>query len=597
MENKCYPDRRQAGRQPTARHRSVPMRAVVLFKLSTLLLSVFTLNVSAGAYGQYVDLHLKNSDLNTFVKQIRKQTGYSFVYNAELKKILRPFTVDVENGSLKSALDRAFAGQSVDYRIEGKLITLLPRKSVIPQSGSPETQPPVDGERQSAASGQVLDNLGNPLPNATVRIKNTQTFTVTDEKGFFRLENVGEAAVLQVSFLGYQTVEIAATANLGRIVLQPIREELEEVVVHTGFQTLNKERATGSFASIEKEQLERPGTNIAQRIIGTSAGVQATLDVDGNPRFEIRGQTSLNIRNGNTLTANAYPLVVVDGFAVQGDFGSINPNDVESITILKDAAAASIWGARAANGVIVIVTKKGRMGIPLKVDFQAFTRIGSPFDLDYVNPLASSRETIEYEKRAFNRWSAITNSGSLNSNYSYQWSLGLVAMSEHDLGFLSEADRDAELARLQTLDNRQQIRDLLLARPMSQQYNLTFREGSARMNNLFSLMHERNQSNFRETLNARSMLNYRTTAKVFPWLDFHGSAMLQYNDHQRNGVSLGDIQGLSPYDMLVNPDGSYTNRSWSVLCRWTNSRMRTGRTIPFGKSMRATAIPRNSTRG
>ncbi|MCK7554026.1 TonB-dependent receptor plug domain-containing protein [Chitinophaga sedimenti] len=143
-------------------------------------------------------------------------------------------------------------------------------------------------------------------------------------------------------------------------------------VVNTGFQQLNKERATGSFGYIDKEQLGRPTTNIASRIIGTTAGVQAKLDVDGNPTFEIRGKSS--------LYATASPLVVVDGFPISGDFNTINPNDVESVTILKDAAAASIWGARSANGVIVVTTKKGQKGTPLRVDFSAFTKMGGKFD-------------------------------------------------------------------------------------------------------------------------------------------------------------------------------------------------------------------------
>src|SRR5690606_8700261 len=120
----------------------------------------------------------------------------------------------------------------------------------------------------------------------------------------------------------------------------------EEVVISTGYQTLSKERATGSFDIIDPTQLDKPATNIGSRIIGQAAGVQASVDVNGNPTVEIRGQTS--------LYANSAPLIVVVGFAIQGDFNSINPNDVESVTILKDAAAASIWGARSANGVIVI---------------------------------------------------------------------------------------------------------------------------------------------------------------------------------------------------------------------------------------------------
>src|SRR5690606_12355333 len=309
-------------------------------------------------------------------------------------------------------------------------------------------------------------------------------------------------------------------------------------------------RATGAFGTVSREQLDKPATNIAQRLIGTNAGVQASLNADGNPSFEIRGRTS--------LYANASPLVVVDGFPIQGDFNSINPNDVESVTILKDAAAASIWGARAANGVIGGVTRKAAQD-PVRVDLQAFTRFGDKIDLDYARALASSAETVDYETMSFNKWSARENTGAWRTNYNKQWSLATVALSEHHLGYITEAERDAELARLRTLDNRQQIKDHLLANPVDQQYNLTISSGTSRMSNVFSLMYEDRQSNFVNTESKRYMLNWRNTTGMFDWLDFNISAMLQYTDSHNNGVGLGDIQGMSPYEMLINPDGSLTN--------------------------------------
>jgi TonB-linked SusC/RagA family outer membrane protein len=335
------------------------------------------------------------------------------------------------------------------------------------------------------------------------------------------------------------------------------------VAANTGFQRISRERSTGSYNVISGDQLDKPSTNIGQRLIGTTAGMQARLDVNGNPTFEIRGQTS--------LYANAQPLVVVDGFPIQGDFNSINPNDVESVTILKDAAAASIWGARSANGVIVVVTKRAKKGVPLKVEFNAFTRMGKKFDLDYVNPLASSELTVDYEKMSFNKWSAQINSGAFQTNYGKSWSLATVALSEYDLGFIDAAQRDAILNQLKTQSNKQQISDYLLSNPVSQQYNLTLTGGSERMSNLMSLMYEDNQSNFKETNNKRYMLNFRNNSNVFDWLDFNFTGMLLSNQQNNSGAGLGDIQGLSPYEMLVNPDGSLANNSrfyWPIMERF-----------------------------
>ncbi len=399
--------------------------------------------------------------------------------------------------------------------------------------------------------GRVVDDKGEPLVGANVRVANQKKSTLTGVNGDFVLYNVNEGAALVVSFLGYNTREITAAATPILVTLSQISAELKSVtVVNTGYQTLSKERATGAFNVVSGEQLDKPATNISQRLIGTTAGLQARLDSDGNPTFELRGQTS--------LTANARPLVVVDGFAVQGDFNTINPNDVESITVLKDAAAASIWGAKSANGVIVITTKRAKKGTPLRVNFSAFTKVSEKLDLDYVNPLASSAETIDYEIKSFGNWSAQTNPGSLASNY-FAWSLGTTALNESLLGFITPTERDALLAKYRTQDNRDQIRDELLTNPSTQQYNLNISGASENLSHNLSLLFEDTKSNFKGTDNKKYVLNYRTTASIFKWLDLEFAGLANYNKINSNGVSLGDIQGLSPYELLKNEDGSLTN--------------------------------------
>jgi len=394
---------------------------------------------------------------------------------------------------------------------------------------------------------------GNTIPGASISIKGTNLVTITDASGKFSINVPPSAAYLVVSFVGLTTAEVKLTgANRYDVALNPQNISFNEVVV-TGYQKISKERAPGAFDVISKDQLDKPTTNIATRLVGTVAGLQAKLDVDGNPTFQIRGLSS--------LYANSTPLIVVDGFAIQGDFNSINPNTVESITVLKDAAAASIWGARSANGVIVITTKQGTKNTPLKVEFSAFTRIGNKFDLSYVNPLASSAETVEYEKLAFNKWGGMVNNGSLTSNYSKSWSQATVALSENYLGFTTISQRDAILELLKKQDNRSQISDNLLANPVNTQYNLALYGSSGKLNNSLSLLYETNQSNFNETYSKKYTVNYRANAEIFKWLGLNLSFLTQYNDKKNSGVSLADIQGLSPYDQLKNPDGSLTNIS------------------------------------
>jgi TonB-dependent SusC/RagA subfamily outer membrane receptor len=198
------------------------------------------------------------------------------------------------------------------------------------------------------------------------------------------------------------------------------------------------------------------------------AGMQIKTDANGNPTIQVRGQTTLT---GNFLGAGNTPLIVVDGFAITGTevnsaiqpFGNINPNDVEDITVLKDAAAASIWGARSSNGVIVITTKRGSKNSPLSINFSANTRLAKKQDVSYITGLAGSAETVDFEQLAFNKWGANPNNGTIFSNSIT--SQATVIMNEHYLGYLTEDQRNAGLAQLKTQDNRGQISDYLLENP------------------------------------------------------------------------------------------------------------------------------------
>lgn len=521
-------------------------QTVMRINLTCILLLMTLMQVSASGFAQRLTLSRKNITLEQLFREIKAQSGYDFLYEPQELRNAKRISINVNRAQLRNVLDEAFNQQPLTYTIDQNTIVVRRKeKSLFDVIG--------DFFKKINISGKVMDEKGNPLPGATVKVKGTNKAVITNAQGNFRLNDVEEGVVLIVSYIGYKPKEITGKSGFMSIVLNELSAELASVtVVSTGYQSLPKERATGSFNVVSGEQLDKPTTNIAQRLIGTTAGMQAKLDADGNPTFEIRGQTSLN-------TATTRPLVVVDGFAIQGEFNTINPNDVESITVLKDAAAASIWGARSANGVIVVVTKKAKKEVPLQVDFSAFTRISSKLDLDYVNPLATSTETIDYEMKSFGNWSAQINTGSLQSNVGWAWSLGSTAMNEHSLGFITLDQRNALLDKYRTQSNKDQIRDELLKNPSVQQYNLSISGASSKMRNNLSLLFEDGQSNFKGTSNKKYMANYRSSIDLFKWLELDFSGLVNYNKLNNNGVSLGDIQGLSPYEMLKNEDGSLTN--------------------------------------
>lgn len=592
-----------------------------IMRMLIFIIFSMSLAVSARTSSQNVTLSGTKMPLEKVFSSIKKQTGYLVFANRDLLAPSTAVSFSVTNMPLMEFLDQLLIDQPLSYKIEDKTIVLY--EKVLPSKLRYVDQlVPL-----AVISGRIRGQDGSPLAGITFS-RNNAAIGISDSEGRFSF-SANEGDIITVSAVGYlglkfrvvtgtnqtglravlvssdkpaggdetQTEKVSAsslqnTNNGLLIVLIPSIATLEniEVAVSTGYQTIAKERATGSFGVISKEQLEKPTTNIASRLIGTTAGLQANLDVDGNPTFRLRGQTTL-IPEDAVQPLAQQPLVVLDGFPIQGDFSTINPNDVESVTILKDAAAASIWGARAANGVIVVVSKSGKTGTPLKVEFSAFTKMGKKFDLDYVNPLATSAETVEYEKASFNKWSAQTNSNSLSNDYYKIWSLGTTALSEHALGFLTLTERDAILEQLKTQSNKQQIADHLLANPTTQQYALNLSGSSSRMTNNLSLLFENNQTNFKESYQERYMLNYRSTSQLFKWLALNIGGMVQYNKNTNNGANnqsraqptshaevyngtataLGTIAGLSPYELLVNPDGTLTNihqYPWPLLERF-----------------------------
>lgn len=528
-------------------HSFFKTKTFLVVKLSTIFIFLACLQVSASGNSQSISITGKNITLKKAFTEIQKQSGFTFLYFDKDLLNAKRITIHAQNEDMKEVLNKIFAGQPLTYSIINETIVVKEKEVVMqPVTTEEQVQQTID------VRGKIVNTRGEPVI-ASVAVKGTATGVTTNSKGEFEIKDIDENAVLVISGVGIETFEVKVKGQTQLNLTAKIKiVAVEEImIVNTGYQTISKERSTGSYGVIEKEQLEKPSTNISQRLIGMVSGLQAkTLDVNGNPTFEIRGKTS--------LTANANPLIVVDGFPVQGDFNSINPNDVESVTVLKDAAAASVWGSRSANGVIVITTKKARIASPLKVGFNAFTSIGAKFDLNYVRPLASSAETVEYERLTYNYWKIIPDPNDVTT-VGYNYGKASILMNEASLGFITPAQREAGLETLKKLDNRQQIKDYLLANPTSTQYNLSLSGGTERMSNNLSLMHEKNQSNFKETGNKRYIASFRNNSEITKWMGLDLNATYIYNKANNNGVTLANIQAMSPYDMLKNPDGSLTD--------------------------------------
>jgi TonB-linked SusC/RagA family outer membrane protein len=531
-------------------------KTLMRMKLLAVMMLIGVLQLSASVKGQVAEVNMSMQDANLveFFTEIRNQTEYDFLYNHDLVMSKESVDVDVNAKDLKELLEGVLYQRDLDFQVDDNVIIISEREYVAPVA-----KPVV--QEETKVKGTVTDETGVALPGVSILVKGTNIGTATDIDGNYVLEIPADAEILVFSFIGMETQEIAFTGQkVLNVTLGADTEQMAEVVV-TGYQTISKERATGSYDKVDRVQISKPSTSVADRLVGTVVGLHKRLGTqyDDEGGLQIRGVTSLG--------SNASPLIVVDGFAIEGTLESINPNDIESVTVLKDAAAASIWGARSANGVIVITTKKAKKG-DVKVEVSSWVKFEPKMDLDYANPLASSAEVVEYEQMGFNTnffggstmpvendFNKVLNSYNTDQYYSS----AVIAMNENRLGFLSDADMNATLAKLRNQNNKKQIKDHLLASPFTQQHNVIVSGGSENMSNTLSLLFESGNDYFKGNDRKKYNINYRNNVKLAKWLDFSFSGMFQYNDSNNNGVSLSDIQAMSPYDMLLNEDGSYAD--------------------------------------
>ncbi len=421
----------------------------------------------------------------------------------------------------------------------------------------------VPGMAQGAQNGQVvkgrvLDSDGLPVAGAAVVNRADNTHAITDANGEYQIAVKDPAgSVLEISFLGMDPVSVPVSGR-GWIetTMQPDKLALDEVVV-TGYQTISKERATGAFDKVDQKHLAQPTANIGERLIGTAAGLAATTDANGDVTFQVRGLSTL-------VASNKDPLLIVDGFPVEASINTLNPNTIESVTVLKDAAAASIWGAKAANGVIVITTKDGKAAAggkgKTRVTFNAMWKVSPKIDMDYYTANASNDEVIDWQiytfkNKMFGRMALIADSnGNNNIRYNYNsYSNLFVMLNENRLGYVSDSELDSYIAKIRTQSNRQQIKDYLLACPSVQQYNLNIAQSGERVNSNVSILYEGGQRYLQGNNYDKYTFNTNTTVNLYKWLDFNLNGAFYYNVAHNNGVNFRGPE----FEMFFDENGNY----------------------------------------
>lgn len=311
--------------------------------------ALFGLNLTISA--QNITLNASNITVKEAMDELKSQSGYSFVFSSADVNTRKKISVLAENMPLNGVIEQILQGQELTYEIQGKSIIL--RKSDVDST-------PARNQRKRQVTGIVRDSRGEPIIGANVVVKGTTQGTITDIDGNFSIADVPDNATLQVSYIGFNTKEIALKGKTDVIVaLNEDTQVLDEVVV-IGYGVQKKRDLTGAVGAVKMDEdvLSSPAVDAGQALAGRIAGVQV-MSASGRPS----ASSTVQIRGINSVTASQAPLVVVDGIQMPDfDLNLIPTSNIESIDILKDAASSAIYGSRGTNGVILITTKKGYEG-------------------------------------------------------------------------------------------------------------------------------------------------------------------------------------------------------------------------------------------
>jgi len=338
---------------PDGNRYAVLKKGLIAMKITLILILFSTFNLLAtGTYSQTarVSLKLNQTSVKQVLKEIERSSEFYFLYNNDLIDVERKVDILATNEQISSVLDRLFANQEAKYAVYDRQIVISPTDMKLPQ------------DAQRKIKGKVSDQTGASLPGVAVVVIGTTNGTITDVDGNYSITNIPENATLQFSFVGMKAQTIAVQGKLTiDVILEEDKLAIDEVIV-IGYGTAKRQDYTGSVSSLKMENSMvslAPNLNALESLKGNVAGLSigATNSAGGQPSMEIRGQ--------NSISGNNDPLIVLDGVIYLGSLSDINPNDIATYDILKDAVSAAAYGSRSSNGVIAITTKKGAIGKPI----------------------------------------------------------------------------------------------------------------------------------------------------------------------------------------------------------------------------------------
>lgn len=499
------------------RNSRVFFKSLLIMKLIIILLTASILQVSAVTYAQQISINVKEASLQQVFKKLRKQSGYNFLYDSDMLNSARPVSFSLNNASLDDVLKACFADQPLTYIINQNTVIIRPR----PKQSA-------DAVQDVTVSGKVIDEKGLPVPGVSVKIKGTNTGSITDLNGVYSVKLPTGNETLVFSFIGYATQEISATGHTQlNVTLVEMQSALNEVVV-VGYGTQKRSDVNGAISSVGASKLkDQPVTNLQGALEGKTSGVQI-IQNSGSPgataQVRIRGLTSLS---------NSDPLYVIDGIPLaSNDINIIDPNNIESIDILKDASAQAIYGSRGANGVVLVKTKKGK-------------KDNSVISFDTYQGMSTVRKTLDM--LGSSDYALLNNEAYKNAGQALQLPTDLTASSP-------TTDWQKELFRTAYMQN----------------YNLAISGGSQNVTYRVSGGYLKQQGTIvgsdYNRLNISNNLVFTPKSNLEFGESFALNKSLTHNvQTDYNGNLINDAFAEDPTIPVKNPDGNYSATKYSDI--------------------------------
>jgi len=406
-------------------------------RMIVVMLTVACLQVSAGGYSQKLTLSVKRQSLEDVFREIKQQTGYVFWYKLEMLKHAKKVTLSMFDQELPKVLDAVFKDQPFTYEIVDKTIAIKLKEAAPPAMDMANIPPPV------TITGKVTDEKGNALAGVSIQVKGATGGGQTGADGTFSIPGIKESAVLVFSYVGYQAQQVAVNGRTSiNVVLHPETQSLGDMVV-VGYGRASRKNLSSSVSTVKPEDLNRGAiSDVGQLLQGKVPGLNISASGDPNK------PAAVIMRGASTVNSPGGPFYVIDG--VPGaDISIIAPDDIASIDVLKDAAATAIYGNRAASGIIMVTTKKGKKGAT-QVTYSGYV------GLEQVSRKLNLMDTAQL--RAYARNNSISFSPSDDKNASTDWQSAIERSTayshNHNLSFSGGTEHSNYIASINYLDKQ-----------------------------------------------------------------------------------------------------------------------------------------------